>query len=307
MRFIKLAVVAIALPVAACSSGPAASPTPPSAISCVEAITLKNPPRLTLSTDLPATPRWWGGDPSYQFPNEPANGSGWTGGEPYSIEGFEGGVSYSLGNALGFEYDEIDWVPNDGPAEIYSDGAKAYDFLVAHVPARADRTAQVDFSETYFESQQSVVALDSNAIASATSVALLRSYRLGAVEQSSSAAVIESVVQPTTEPTVYADQPAAVAALKAGEIDGFVVDVQTAHYLTQGWHESAEEPPPLSNGTIVGQFSRNAWVDKLAVVLEKGSPMTPCVNAAIDQIRAENFLDEYTEEYIISGEVPDFT
>jgi polar amino acid transport system substrate-binding protein len=300
------AIPVVAFAVTGCG-GPAVTPKPSSAIDCMGSVQLKNPPKLTLSTDDPATAPWWGGDPSYQFPNEPASGSGWTGGEPYSMEGFEGGVAYSLGNAMGFEYDEIDWVANGGPAETYASGAKPYEFLISHVPVRTDRETQVDFSQSYFESQQSVVALDSNALASAKSVADLKSHHLGAVAQSSSAAVIDTVVKPTTEPTVYPDQPAAVAALQAGEIDGLVIDVQTAHYLTEGWHEAAEAPPPIANAEVVGQFPRSAWVDRFAIVLAKGSPVTACVNAAIDQIRTENFLGEYTEEYIITGDVPEFT
>jgi polar amino acid transport system substrate-binding protein len=299
--------VAAAVTAGACSGNPAKTPSGPSAIDCVADVTLKNPPKLTLSTDTPATAPWWGGDPSYQFPNEPASGSGWVGGEPYSMEGFEGGVSYSLGNALGFEYDQILWIPNPDPDQTYAPGAKPYDFLVAHVPVRTDRETQVDFSEPYFESQQSVVALDTNGVADVNSTAGLRTYRLGAVAETSSAVVIENVVRPSTQASAYPDQAAAIAALKSGEIDGLVIDVQTAHFLTQGWHEAAEEPPILGNGRIVGQFPRSAWVDRFVAVLEKGSPMTECVNAAIAQIRAENFLAEYTEEYIITGDVPDFT
>src|SRR5687767_5413213 len=38
---------------------------------------LKNPGRLTLSTDNPAYPPWWEGSPQEQWPNEPEAGSGW--------------------------------------------------------------------------------------------------------------------------------------------------------------------------------------------------------------------------------------
>ena len=51
-----------------------ASPTA-SAVADVcarDTLTLKNPGRLTLSTDIPAFGPWWGGDAAEQYPNEPA-------------------------------------------------------------------------------------------------------------------------------------------------------------------------------------------------------------------------------------------
>ena len=57
---------------------------------------LKNPGRLTLSTDNPAFGPWWGGDPSVD-PD-----SGWEFSYPPSGEGLEGGVAYAVANALGF-------------------------------------------------------------------------------------------------------------------------------------------------------------------------------------------------------------
>jgi polar amino acid transport system substrate-binding protein len=309
VRFLRLlSTVVLALPVAACSMfGPPASPSTPPALACIDSVALKHSPRLTLSTDNPASPPWWGGDPSSQFPNEPSAGSGWKGGEPYSMEGFEGGVSYSLGNALGYEYDEIDWVPSGGLAQAYAPGPKPYDFLIAHVPLRADHADAVDFSQPYFESYQSVLALESNGITAAASVADLKGYRLGAIAGSSGAALIDTVVHPTAAPTVYPDTATALGALKAKEVDGLVVDINTAFYLKDGWHEGGETPPLLPEGAIVGQFPSSVWVDQFAVVLEKGSALTPCVNAAIDQIRDENFLAEYREEYIIDGEdIPEF-
>ena len=67
---------------------------------------LKNPGRLTLSTDNPAFGPWWGGDPSVD-PD-----SGWEFSYPPSGEGLEGGVAYAVANALGFEDDQIDWLQN---------------------------------------------------------------------------------------------------------------------------------------------------------------------------------------------------
>lgn len=83
-RRLGLALVAAMVPMGAmAAAGPAAlaQETRSSALSetCADptALPVRNPGRLTLSTDIPAFPPWWGGDPAVQYPNEPESGSGW--------------------------------------------------------------------------------------------------------------------------------------------------------------------------------------------------------------------------------------
>lgn len=259
-----------------------------------------------MSTDDPALPPWFGGDPNYQFPMEPAGGSGWQVGEPYSMEGFEGGISYSLANALGFEYDEVEWAHTYNPADALAAGAKDFDVYVGHVAVSAARAENVDLSEPYYTSSQALVALAQNPIATATLVSDLREYRLGAVDGTSSEDLISAVVKPDVAATTYPNTTAATEALKSGEIDGLITDVNYALYLRDGWIYDRENK--MENAVIPGRFSRNMWTDRFAVVLEKGSAFTPCVNAAVAQIIAENFIGEYTSEYIDTnmGGVPEF-
>src|SRR5262245_37276960 len=90
---------AAATPTTAATATAAPSPTSsPSAAELCATATYKNPGRLTLSTDNPAFPPWFGGDAKTQYPNEPTAGSPWSesdfSAEPYSGEGFEGATAY---------------------------------------------------------------------------------------------------------------------------------------------------------------------------------------------------------------------
>ena len=88
---------------------------------------LKNPGRLTLSTDNPSFGPWWGGDPSVD-PD-----SGWEFSYPPSGEGLEGGVAYAIANALGFEDDQVDWIQNTEFSLAFAPGPKPFDFHMAQI------------------------------------------------------------------------------------------------------------------------------------------------------------------------------
>lgn len=266
---------------------------------------LKNPGRLTLSTDTPAFPPWWGGDPDTQYPNEPEGGSGWEGGDPYSGEGYEGAVSYAVAEALGFAPETVDWVQNVKFELAFAPGAKPFDFHLAQISIRPRRAEAVDFSETYLDANQAILALTSNAMVGATTIEGLREYRFGAAVGTTSFELIEDVIQPNTEASVYNDNSAALQALQNGQIDGLVVDSNTAIYMRDAQLEDFDTPEP--EATVVGQFADSEQVDQVGLVLELDSPLTECVNEALDVIKANGTLDAIYEEWISAGqEIPFF-
>jgi polar amino acid transport system substrate-binding protein len=301
---------ATAAPTASPTLAPTASPTPtaaptpspsPSPDACApENLTLKNPGRLTLSTDNPAYPPWWGGDPDTQYPNEPAGGDGWSISDPYSMEGFEGATAYAIAQAMGFGPDKVDWIQNTVFEQAFAPGPKLFDFHMAQISIRPDRAQAVDFSDPYFDSNQSVLALTPNAITGATSIADLKAYKLGAAANTTSFELIDTVIKPTAEPQVYPDNTTALQALKNGQIDGLVVDLGTAFYMRDGELEDFDTPKP--EGTIVGQFGPVVQVDQVGAVLDKGSPLTPCVDAAIAKIKADGTLAGILDKWINTGQ-----
>ncbi len=289
---------------AACSSGNSAPIPSGAARTCAQGTGgLKTAGRLTLSTNDPVTPPWWGGDPNKETINMPAGQSGWSVGNPYSMEGFEGGIAYSLSNSLGFESDHVDWVENSN-ADALAAGTKNFDFHVAQV-AQSAATDAVDVSDPYYSSAEAVVTLNGRSVATANSVAALATYKLGAVAASAGEAVVTTVIKPSAPVTPFADLSAAIAGLKHGTVDGLVVNVNVALYMRDGWVEGDEGPAPLPEAIIVGRFAPTVWSDDFVVVLHKGSPLTACVNQAVDEITRQGLVDEYKSEYITSAdEIP---
>ena len=248
---------------------------------------LKNPGRLTLSTDNPSFGPWWGGDPSVD-PD-----SGWEFSYPPSGEGLEGGVAYAIANALGFEDDQVDWVQNTEFSLAFAPGPKPFDFHMAQISIRPERAENVDFTDPYFDANQSLVANAGTDITSATSIDELKDYQLGAAVGTTSLQYIEEQIQPNTEPQVFNNNADLVQALENGQIDGLVIDLGSAFFVIA---------VQLSDGTIVGQFPTSAQQDQIGAVLELGSPLTACINEAIAAISDSGQLQEIYDATITEAQ-----
>jgi len=122
-----------------------------------------------------------------------------------------------------------------------------------------------------------------------TTISGLKDFTFGAQVGTTSYQLIQDVIAPTKEAKVYDTNDAAVEALGNGQIDGLVVDLPTAFYVT------AVQVP---DGVIVGQFAPTSDAEHYSVVLDKGSSLTPCVNAAIGRLKDSGQLASITQEWL---------
>lgn len=267
---------------------------------------LKNPGRLTLSTDIPAYGPWWGGDPETQYEFEPEGGSGWEVHDPYSGEGYESATAYAVAAALGFTPDMVDWSQNTVFELAFAPGEKLFDWHMAQISIRPERAENVTFSEPYFDANQSLLAMTANeAIMGTTTVEELKDLTLGAAVGTTSLQLIEEFIQPNTDPQVFNDNAAARQALEGGLVDGLVVDLNTAFYMRDAQMEDWGTPEP--EGTIVGQFSVSAQADQMGMVFEKDSPLVACVNEALAVVKDSGQLQEIFDREIASAQdIPTF-
>jgi polar amino acid transport system substrate-binding protein len=250
---------------------------------------LKNPGRLTLSTDNPAYFPWWAG--------EVPEGSEWAdyGGFPPSGEGFEGALAYALAEALGFTADQVDWIGQPSFGLAFAPGEKEFDFHLSQISYLDERAAAVDFSDSYFDVQQAVVAMADNPINEVTTLAELKDFQLGAAVGTTSLIVAEDVIQPNTEVKVYDDNSAGKFALENGQIDGLVVDTPTAFYIRDAELEDFDTPE--AEGAVIGQIATPTG-EYFGIVLEKGSPLTACVNEALAAVKASGRYQEIFDTWI---------
>jgi polar amino acid transport system substrate-binding protein len=236
--------------------------------------------KLTIGTDNPAFPPWFdGGTPK---------GSKWEINDPAKGQGFEGAVAYAVAEQLGFARNEVEWVvvPFD---RSFAPGQKTFDFDINQISIRPARVKNVDFSEPYYDVNQALVARKGTPIAGAKSVAALKEYKLGAQIGTTSLDYINAEIDPSTDASVYNTNNDVISALKAKQIDGIVVDLPTAFFVT------AVQVP---DGVIVGQFADAAEQEQFGLVLAKESPLTVCVSEAVKALREDGRLEEIEQEWL---------
>ena len=206
--------------------------------------------------------------------------------KPESGEGFEGAVAYAVAKQLGFNNDEVVWVRTTFDGAV-TPGEKNFDFNLQQFSITADRSKVVDFSSPYYTAPQAIVSYKGSKIAGKTSIAELKNAKLGAAVGTTSLDAVENQIG--VKPQVFNDNAAGVTALKNGQIDGLVVDLPTAFYL------SGVE---VKDGLIVGQLPSLGAGDQFGLLLSKGSKLTPCVTGAVDAITADGTLAAITDKWL---------
>lgn len=243
-----------------------------------ENLTTINPGMLTIGTDTPAYPPYFSDD-------DPTNG-----------EGFESAVAYAVGSQLGFAPTDVKWevVPFN---TSYAPGDKNFDFDINQISITPERSEVVDFSDGYYAVNQAVVAFNDSPIAGATTITELKDAKLGAQVGTTSLSFVTEVVQPTEEPYVFNDTNDAKSALQNGQIDGIVVDLPTAYYVT-----AAE----FDDSKIVGQFQAAAGGEEFGLLFQEGNPLVNCVNKALTTLKDSGELQEIQDAWLAGTSAPYF-
>jgi len=270
-------------PTGVTETGPTGVTAEATAASCAEANAdaFESPGTLTVATGNPAFPPWWEGGESdgseFEF-NDPAKG-----------QGYEGAVVAELASRLGFAFpDEVTFL-GLGFNKSFAPGPKDFDFVLQQISYLPERDEAVDFSGSYYDVRQALVSVQGSPIAAATSIAELADAKLGAPIGTTSLSVIEDVVQPSEEPAVYDDLAGAVQDLKSGAIDGIVVDLPSAFFITA---------VQIPKGVVVGQFETGETQEYFAMAFETGSPLVECVNLGLEEMKADGTLDAIEQEWL---------
>ncbi len=245
------------------------------AASCASGLTLSKG-QLTIGTDNPAYPPWYGGNP----------GHNWKISDPYSGKGYESAVAYAVAKAMAFPKAAVKWVYVPF-VKSFAPGKKNFDFDITQISYTPDRAKVVSFSSSYYDVNQSIVVRKGTPIAKAKSIKALRPFTLGAQLGTTSYQFIKSVIRPANI-KVYSTNDKAVFALKAKLIDGIVVDLPTAFYVT------AVQVP---NSTILGQFTSKTG-EHFGMVFQKGNPLVACVNKALATLKANGTLKKINDTWL---------
>jgi len=275
------------VPTPAATPAPAATPTPaPTPDACAkENLALKTAGKLTIGTDNPAYPPYYAARTGGNTP--PWDKSQ---GDPTTGEGFESAVAYAVAQQLGFAPADVAWVVAPFNTVI-APGPKAFDFDINQVSYTADRAQSNDLTDGYYTFNQTVVVRKDSTFAKVTTVSGLKDAKLGAQVGTTSLAAIQNVIKPTKEASIYDSNDAAIQALEAKQIDGMVVDLPTAYFLTT---------IQTSDTAIAGQLGTAAGgaPEHFSLLLDKGSALTPCLNTVIAGLQSAGTLDALRDKWL---------
>ena len=251
------------------SNKPAATATAKADACTKDSLKTLTPGTLTVATDKPAFP-------PYFIDDDPTNG-----------KGFESAVAYAIADQLGYAKNEVKWTVVPFNAS-YAPGPKQFDFDINQISITPKRQTAVDFSAPYFTAPQALVVPKGSKLAGATSLADVREAKIGVQVGTTSFDAVKEVVKPSAEPKVFNNSTDVVTALKQKQVDGVVVDLPTAFYVTAAQVEGSK---------IVGQFEAPGG-DRWGALLAKGSPLTECVSKAITTLESSGELKQIYDKWL---------
>jgi polar amino acid transport system substrate-binding protein len=262
------------------TESPTAGPTSPA--DCAAEASLVGEGTLTIGADNPGFPPWYIG----------ADGGPWVHeDQPAPSGGFEAAVALEVANRMGFSQDQVTWTAVRFN-QSFRPGEKPFDLYITQVSFNAKRAEAVDFSDSYYEVNQTLVAIQGTPITEATTLEDLRQFTLGAPVGTTSYDYIVENIQPDQEPAVYDELVDVNSALAAGQIDGEVVDLPTAFFIT-----GAEQ---VKNSVVVGQFPTVGEQERFGMVFEKDKErsLLDCVDAALAEMRDDGTLASLQDEWL---------
>ncbi len=228
---------------------------------------------LTVATDDPGYTPWF-------VNNTPTNG-----------KGYESAVAYAIAGELGVKKKDVKWVVEPFDSS-YLVGKKAFDFDINEISYTAARAKAVTFSESYYDVQQSIVALKTDAIVKKHTPKELKSYLYGDQIGTTGLAYINDYIKPTRAPRVYSTLDQAVLALQTGQIDAIVIDTPDGQYMASA--QIVKNKKLIA--TQVGQFPSTG--EHYGLLMTKGDPLVGCVNTALNAMKANGTLAALQQKWL---------
>jgi len=222
--------------------------------------------KLTVATDSPVYTPWF-------VNNTPTNG-----------QGYESAVAYAIAGELGIAKSNVKWT-TEAFDSSYVPGPKKFDFDINEISYTANRAQAVTFSVSYYNVNQSIVSLKTNAIVKNHTPAQLKNYQYGDQIGTTGLAYINNYIKPTRPPRVYSTLNDAVLALKDKQIDAIIIDTPSGQYMATAQVLNAKQQ---SLATQVGQFPSVG--EHYGLLFHKGNPLATCVNVAINALTTSGQL-----------------
>lgn len=232
----------------------------------LDGVTLVNDGQLTVCSDMPYEP--------FEFE------------EDGETKGFDYDVVSAMGDQLGVEVEFVT-TPFDGIIPALRAGS--CDMIASAMTITDERAEQVDFTEAYFDADQSLLVLAENED-SVTSLDDLAGKRIGVQSGTTGKTYAEENAPDDAEIVEFQTGDEMFPALISGDIDAALQDLPVNGY------RAAQDPEQF---VVTATFSTG---EQYGFAVDKDSPLLAPLDAALAAIRDDGTYDEvYTTWF---GETP---
>jgi polar amino acid transport system substrate-binding protein len=214
---------------------------------------------------------------------------------PSNGKGYESAITYAIAKLLGVKKSDVVWIHEPFDAS-FAPGNKKFDFDVNEISYTAARAQVVTFSNSYYDVQQSIVALKTGKIVKNHTPAELKTYQYGDQIGTTGLTYINQHIKPTKSVRVYPSLDDAVSALNAGQIDAIVVDTPDGQYMASNSSGEITNAQKKNIGVQIGQFPSVG--EHYGLLFQKGNKLVSCVNAAIAELRSNGTMAALQKKWL---------
>jgi len=233
--------------------------------------------KLTVATDTPAYTPWF-------VNNTASNG-----------KGYESGVAYGIAKELGVKKSNVVWVHEPFNAS-FEPGNKHFDFDINEISYTNARAQVMTFSNSYYDVQQSIIALKGSKIVKDHTPAELKKYQYGDQIGTTGLGYIDQVIVPNKSPRVFNSLADAASALETHQIDAIVLDTPDGQYMASSGSGEVINSKKQNIAVQVGQFPSVG--EHYGLLFQKGNKLVGCVNAAIAAMKSDGTLAKLQTKWL---------
>lgn len=198
-------------------------------------------------------------------------------------QGFSVDLVRALADEMGLEADFTDPLKFDTLIPLTKLGEKM-DISVASITITDERKEEVDFTDSYLDSNQALAVLKDSGLSGQDDVN--QAGMRVAVQSGTSGQDWAQENLPNAEIVILDEVPAAFSALQAGEVNATVVDLPVTAWLINSSYQDAEIVMEIPTGEQYG------------IAVSKDNPeLTKALNEALAAIKANGKYDEIYNQY----------
>jgi len=215
------------------------------------------------------------GDPAVNFANGKIRGSSYI-----NPKGYEVDLAAAVAKGLGLtpEYVYTPW------AKLFAPGHKSFDISFQEATITAQRKKTVDFTSSYFDANQGVLLSKTAPVPH--SLADLKKLQTCAQTDTTGLDYIQQKLHPDKGPLIYQSTSAAFEAVQVGRCQALVLDTPIV--------ASEKKARPTRYGIVGGQIVTH---EQYGAVLQKGSALTPLVDAQIKKLWANGTIAKLQKKW----------